>query len=206
MYTKTLTLDLGGEYLATGVTAKSGDKDSRQLIIDLTQDGQAYTVPSGVTAELRCTKPSGLVTRQPAAVSGSRVTVTLSEQALAEKGLVYADIVLIGSGGDRLSSASFHIRANPAAGEGAEGTSQSQIVLVEEALAAARAAVLDGMGDAVDEGVATATARIEEVKATIPADYTALSNQVNSLSGEKETFLDRLGLAISDDDIVIKED
>lgn len=48
--------------------------------------------------------------------------------------------------------------------------------------------------------------RAAEIKASIPEDYQKMVDEVSSLSGEKETFLDRLGLAISDGDIVIKED
>lgn len=110
-----IVLDLANHSMFELVAAKQGDSASRFVCAALTRNGAAYTPPEGVSARFRCLKPDGYSCDYPAVVNeNGTVTVELTEQALAAPGTVHADIVLTGSGGEVLSTATFIIQVNAA--------------------------------------------------------------------------------------------
>lgn len=113
--TQNITLDLHTQsYFSCMVYAKQGDDATRQIRVTLTESGQPYTIPDGVSASFRCLKPDGTCCESPALIDEEKaITVVLTEQILAVPGAISADICLEDGEGDTLSTASFVIRVEP---------------------------------------------------------------------------------------------
>lgn len=95
--------------------AVQGDSGTRIIEATILDDnGQPYDIASGITAKFVCKKSDGTGTEHSTGVSisGSVVTVELSEQDLACPGRVYAAIVLM-QGDDELTTFPFWYQVEP---------------------------------------------------------------------------------------------
>ena len=105
-YVQEITLELNSNTAYTTVGAKQGDSDSRIIMVHLTQNGETYTIPDGVSAYFRFRKPDGKVVVNAVTIEDNAIYVGLTAQTLAVAGRGYGDITLQ-SGTQVLSTVSF---------------------------------------------------------------------------------------------------
>ena len=102
-----ITLELNSNTAYTTIGAKQGDSGSRVIKVHITQNGEPWTIPNGVSASYRVRKPDGYAVWNSAVIPYPNpenvLYITLSEQALATAGRAYADIVFTEGSGDNLS-------------------------------------------------------------------------------------------------------
>ena len=106
--TTKIYLDFGRNTLPITVFAKQGDQESRFVEITPLNLGQAYTLEEGTTARIHATKPSDHQVINDATVSNGKIYAELTEQILAETGIVTAEIGLYKNSA-LLTSQSFYI-------------------------------------------------------------------------------------------------
>lgn len=109
-----ISLDFGRDTHPITVFAKQFDKKSRYVKITPLNNGQSYTLESGITARLRLTKPDKHTVIDDAVIENGVITVELTEQALTAAGTAVAEIGLY-KGSSLLSSQIFYIEIKKAA-------------------------------------------------------------------------------------------
>ena len=116
----TITLDMQRPGYAV-IYAVQFDKLTRQITAQLTDKGLPWTVPTGALMTIRYSKPDGTQgfydTLEDGTtaytISGSAVTFTLAQQALAAAGNVLMQLNFYTAGGEALSSFSFIVTVQP---------------------------------------------------------------------------------------------
>ena len=109
MTTQNINMDLipGGNTKVIHVSQY--DHESRTYKITLTHNNKNdFTIPEGVTVEVRGTKPSGKSFVYPCTFEGNVVTLVIKDQMTAEHGTVKAELVLV-KGTTRLGAGNFEI-------------------------------------------------------------------------------------------------
>lgn len=94
-YLQEITLELNSNTAYTTVGAKQGDHVSRVIKVHITQNGEDWEIPVGVSASYRVRKPDGYAIWNEAVIDNNEnvVLITLTEQTLAAAGRAYADIL-----------------------------------------------------------------------------------------------------------------
>ena len=105
-YLQEITLELNSNTAYTTIGAKQGDSGSRIVKVHLTQNGEDYIIPEGVSAYFRFRKPDGKAIVNVATIEDNTVYMVLTAQTLAAAGRGYGDITLQ-SGTQILSTVSF---------------------------------------------------------------------------------------------------
>lgn len=187
----TVTIDLNPSYKKIpAVYVSQLDNNLRSLAITVQDGGVNYDVASsGYDVYVEGTKPdkhgfSYKVTDIGGTVVGSVVTVPMQTQMTCVQGMVPTEIVLK-SGSDRIGSANFLLVVERAGLDEDTDVSETDIPgYIDGAQRAAAAAE-----DAKDLAVAAKDTAVS-VAASIPADYTTLSNDVDDLKSalERETL------------------
>lgn len=135
--TQYITLDMTDGENWQAVHAKQGDDASRFICVTLTASGVVYTPPEGATANFRCLKPDGCSCYNPATINeDGTITVDLTEQVLAVAGRVAADVSLVGTEGQVLSTVSFEIIVERApVGRSIDSANEAKVLenLIEQA-------------------------------------------------------------------------
>lgn len=101
-----ISLELNSNTAYTTIGAKQGDADTRVVKVHLTQNGEDYPIPEGVSAYFRFRKPDGKAIVNRVSINDNTIFLTFSKQTLAVAGRGYGDITLQ-SGTEILSSVSF---------------------------------------------------------------------------------------------------
>lgn len=110
-----IVLDVDKKTSFKYVYAKQGDNGSRFVNVELVKNGKSITFDNDVTAIIRAKKPDGNSAVNDATVNDDNtITAELTEQILAVKGIVDADISVRNASGKTLSSASFKIEVDEA--------------------------------------------------------------------------------------------
>lgn len=132
-----ISLELNSNTAYTTIGAKQGDADTRVVKVHLTQNGEDYPIPEGVSAYFRFRKPDGKAIVNRVSINDNTISLTFSKQTLAVAGRGYGDITLQ-SGTEILSSVSFIliIMASPSVAD--EITSSSEFGLLTEVVADAQ--------------------------------------------------------------------
>lgn len=114
-YLKKIVLDFGEELRKQYVWAKQYDDRGRLIEIMMYSFGKPFVPDAGTTVRFRASKPDGKFVLCDAELNAeeSTITVTLTEQTLAVKGRVIADVILMAEDGSTLSTASFYIQVAP---------------------------------------------------------------------------------------------
>ena len=120
LYSQSISLDVNANSSYTIVNAKQGDQNTRELVINFTQNGEPRSLTEGSQLQFRLRKPDGtavvleeatgsnpstLITRD-----GDKIRIILSGQCLAAAGRGYADVLeMSGTDEERqvLSASSF---------------------------------------------------------------------------------------------------
>lgn len=138
-----LELDLHGSERIPELWAKQGDVRSRFVRVRLLCDGAPFQIPERTIANFRCLKPDGYSCMNPAQIhEDGTLTVELTDQVLAESGVVWADVFLLSELGEMLSTVSFKIHVDfvPV---GLQGASTNEVLTLMELIRRAEA-VEDG--------------------------------------------------------------
>lgn len=113
--TKELKLDVGQKPTYKYIYAKQGDAASRFLKITLVTGSEKITLETDATAKIRALLPDGTTVEAVATVnSDGTITAELTDDILAKKGVVKADIAVQSTSGQVLSSEVFCIKVQQA--------------------------------------------------------------------------------------------
>ena len=112
-----INLDFARAGIPPRVFAKQGDNNMRVVAVSLYNDGKAYKVPGGYAVNVSAKKPDGKSVYNPATeVAGNVAYITLTQQMLAVRGIVSAEIEVV-RGADTLKTEKWQINveecANP---------------------------------------------------------------------------------------------
>lgn len=94
MLTQTFDLNLSPGDVPLHIPVSQYDAASRTLVFNLFSSDGTISLPSGTAAEIRGTKPDGNGFSYAATISGTTVTVTVTEQMAAVAGKVLCELVL----------------------------------------------------------------------------------------------------------------
>lgn len=109
-YVKPIELDVANCKLYKFIYAKQGDAKSRYIKATILVNGEKVTVSSDMRAMFRAVKPDGTSIYNSAVVNeDGTITAELTQQTLAVEGTVDADILIMSSDGEELSTAPFKI-------------------------------------------------------------------------------------------------
>lgn len=179
-YTKSIVLDVSAVNKHQYIDAKQLDDQSRFLNVTLLANGEPVTIEAGTTAMFRAVKPDKHSVCYAAQInSDGTVTVELSQQALACKGVVEADVSLVGSDGEVLSTASFFLQVQGAP-IGNDVASESEILIFQQladaaaASAAQSSASVAAAEDAAETAVNAADEAVEAKNKTSEAKETTV--------------------------------
>lgn len=104
-----ITVELDGNSPFEYIVVKEGDKGSRILAINLLQNKQPYTIPTGCIARIKYFKPDGNPVLNDCTISGNKILMTYTEQMLAAAGTAKGEIALIKQN-QELKSATFYTK------------------------------------------------------------------------------------------------
>lgn len=120
-----INIDLAGLSRFEYVIAKQADADSRLIQVQLLDNGKIYVLDNLTTARVSITKPDKTEVINDCTISNNMIEIVLDANMLAVAGTAVAEIILTGSAGDVLTSASFDIKIIASAtGKGAESSSE----------------------------------------------------------------------------------
>ena len=94
MLTQTFDLNLSPGDVPLHIPVSQYDAASRTLVFNLFSSDGTISLPNGTSAEIRGTKPDGNGFSYAATISGTTVTVVVTEQMAAVAGKVLCEIVL----------------------------------------------------------------------------------------------------------------
>lgn len=88
------------------IKAKQYDKNSRQLIVHCTSNGQEYVLSDGIKAFVQMNKPDGTIFNADCVVDIPRnvLVVDLAEQATTATGVCDAELIMVETGNERVLS------------------------------------------------------------------------------------------------------
>lgn len=172
-----VNLDLIPKFAVFGNLYFSQYDVGRTATINLLNGTEAYTIPVGATVKIQATKPSGLGFNESCTFSGNVVTVVSTETMTDEAGRIPCEL-RIEYNGDVIGTANFlfNVERSPHPEGTTDGTAESVINEITLALESAL--------DDIEE-------KAEEALASIPEDYTTLSNNVTYLMSQIDNKYDR---------------
>lgn len=151
-YTKSIVLDVNAVNKHQYIDAKQLDDNSRFLKVTLLANGKPVAIETGTTAMFRAVKPDKRSVCYEAQInSDGTVTVELTQQALACKGVAEADVSLVGSDGTVLSTASFFLQVQGAP-LGNDIASESEILIFQQLADEAAASAAQSIAAATSVG------------------------------------------------------
>lgn len=103
-----ITLDIHKTVCPVSLSVKKGDT-GRRLLIYLTERGYPYQISKDCYAVFTGRKPDDKVVFNKCSIKDGIIIYDLTAQTVAAVGLVDSEIILYGSDGKQLTSASFHI-------------------------------------------------------------------------------------------------
>ena len=103
-----LTLDIHKTVSAVALRVKKGDT-GRRLLIHLAEKGYPYHISEDCYAVFTAKKPDGKVVFNDCSIEDCVILYDLTAQTVAAAGLMDCEIILYGSDGKQLTSASFNI-------------------------------------------------------------------------------------------------
>ena len=177
-YTKSIVLDVNAVNKHQYIDAKQLDDNSRFLNVTLLANGEPVAIETGTTAMFRAVKPDKHSVCYEAQINDDgTVTVELTQQALACKGVVEADVSLVGSDGAVLSTASFFLQVQGAP-LGSNVASESELLIFQQ--------LADKTAESAAKG-AEAAASVKEDAEAAESAASAAEAAKNSAEAAKNT-------------------
>lgn len=94
MLTRTFDLNLSPGGALLQIPVSQNDDASRTLVFNIYSHDGVVSLPSGTAAQIRGRRPDGVGFTQAATISGTTVTVTVTDQMAAVAGKVLCEITL----------------------------------------------------------------------------------------------------------------
>ncbi len=180
-YELPISLDVSCRQQKKYIDAKQGDQKTRYLRITLINGTTQLAPASGDVAVFRCLKPDGKSCLNNGVINNDNtISVELTDQVLAVKGLVEADIS-IRNGEKVLSSATFFIQVEKAPLSADQTTSSNEFGVLTEATADAESAT-----SAANTAAQNATAAANSANSAASSATTAAQN-ANTAKQKAET-------------------
>ena len=104
-----ITLDLTRQGVPIQVLVKQYDTDTRQLIVNVTNNGQSWTPTEGAVPFLEVTRPDGEADAFELAFSGDKVLCVIPGWATQVDGEGFADIAFVDPDGSTISTMPFEL-------------------------------------------------------------------------------------------------
>ena len=170
MITHSLDVLIGHEHPQKKIAIKSGDSgvnleiklhQKRKYSIYRTID-ELYTMPTGAYAILEVAKLDKKKVLQRGECSGSSAVFSLDPQALTVVGLTPTEVIIYGSDGRRITSATFYIDVLERAGEGSTEDSETYVDIINEQIQRAEDAAKRSEEAAAASHGATFTPHVSE--------------------------------------------
>ena len=135
-----INLDFARAGIPPRVFAKQGDNNMRVVAVSLYNDGKAYKVPGGYAVNVSAKKPDGKSVYNPATeVAGNVAYITLTQQMLAVRGIVSAEIEVV-RGADTLKTEKWQINVEECANPENQVESTDEYKTIQQLLAETEAA------------------------------------------------------------------
>lgn len=148
-YVQPIELDVANCNLYKCIYAKQDDAKSRYIKATILVNGEKKAVSSDMRAMFRAVKPDGKAIYNPAIVNDDgTVTAELTRQTLAVEGTVDADILIMSSDGEELSTAPFKIEVEKAP-SGSLADSKNEMLVLQKLIDDSEAA-LEKLGNVKD--------------------------------------------------------
>lgn len=181
------------------------DKLARILSFDLYVGGVAFEPPAGATAQIRGTKPDGMIFNYAMTVDGITVSIPIPQQMALVAGDVPCEIQIVGDGGAQIGTANFLLKVERSALDEEAAESSSDIPLFEQLTQQAMEAASDAEASAEDAQAAQSAA-----ESLIPGTGTAGQYLQKTASGTQwntiefpsggHTIYDESGNAMAEED------
>ena len=134
-----INLDFARAGIPPRVFAKQGDNNMRVVAVSLFNDGKAYKIPAGYTVNVSAKKPDGKSVYNPATeVAGNVAYITLTQQMLAVRGIVSAEIEVV-RGADTLKTEKWQINVEECANPENQVESTDEYKTIQQLLGTASA-------------------------------------------------------------------
>ena len=184
-----ITLDFARSTMPVTVFAKQYDKDTRKIEITPLNNGAPYSLESGVTARLQMTKHDGTTVINNATIASSKITVTLTAQALTAAGTAVAEIGLY-KGSTLLTSQTFYIEVQRGAYDEDAPKSSDEYGALLEAFER-----VDQAEQKAETAVSTANAASERAETALTNANAAIAT-ANTAAGRAETAVTNANAAL----------
>lgn len=180
MITTKVSLQLVDQTVPAIIPVVQGDT-GRSIIFEPSD----FTIPEGATATYYIQKPSGEAVYNSAEITGNTVVCNLTAQSIIETGENTMQVRII-LGEDIVTSFDAILMVRPFRGIGAV-ESKTEINIFDKAVEEAEQEISDKADEIIAEKVPELEAIVEEVIESIPADYTALTNNVSAMLADMAT-------------------
>ncbi len=184
-----INLDFARAGIPPRVFAKQGDNNMRVVAVSLYNDGKAYKVPGGYAVNVSAKKPDGKSVYNPATeVAGNVAYITLTQQMLAVRGIVSAEIEVV-RGADTLKTEKWQINVEECANPENQIESTDEYKTIQQLLAeteAAKTAAAQAAADAkkvIDEGVNDKLQQMQKIQTDVTAKADKVSTDAAKVEG-----------------------
>ena len=194
-----INLDFARAGIPPRVFAKQGDNNMRVVAVSLYNDGKAYKVPGGYAVNVSAKKPDGKSVYNPATeVAGNVAYITLTQQMLAVRGIVSAEIEVV-RGADTLKTEKWQINVEECANPENQIESTDEYKTIQQLLAeteAAKTAAAESASAAaksaqeaadakkvIDEGVNDKLQQMQKIQTDVTAKADKASTDAAKVEG-----------------------
>lgn len=175
MTSQTFNLELIPQGVPPIIHVSQYDKGQTWLI-DVTENGIPFTIPSGTSATVQGTKPDNTGFQYSGTADGTQVEFTLQEQMTVLAGEYDCELVLV-NGNDQVATINFTLQVEPAALDNETIISETELPLIEQA--AQLGAVIDTYAQQIHADAQTA---VNAVTATAASEANAAASATAAAS------------------------
>lgn len=162
MTSQTFNLELIPQGVPPIIHVSQYDKGQTWLI-DVTENGIPFTIPSGTSATVQGTKPDNTGFQYSGTADGTQVEFTLQEQMTVLAGEYDCELVLV-NGNDQVATINFTLVVEPAALDDETIISETELPLIEQA--AQLGAVIDTYAQQIHADAQTAASAVSTTAAS----------------------------------------
>ena len=162
MTSQTINLELIPQGVPPIIHVSQYDKGQTWLI-DVTENGIPFTIPSGTSATVQGTKPDNTGFQYSGTADGTQVEFTLQEQMTVLAGEYDCELVLV-NGNDQVATINFTLVVEPAALDNETIISETELPLIEQA--AQLGAVIDTYAQQIHADAQTAASAVTTTAAS----------------------------------------
>lgn len=162
MTSQTFNLELIPQGVPPIIHVSQYDKGQTWLI-DVTENGIPFTIPSGTSATVQGTKPDNTGFQYSGTADGTQVEFILQEQMTVLAGEYDCELVLV-NGNDQVATINFTLQVEPAALDNETVISETELPLIEQAVQLG--AVIDTYAQQIHADAQTAASAVTATAAS----------------------------------------